>query len=325
MSEHPPDGAPADASRTLVPMPVARLNEPQLSDMARNPQRTESLIGLVLLVGIVGVAGFGAAYWVNAKPVYLAVTMGVGLFALGFGLTAWGKYLMPRGPFVEERHVLASSEESREAMAAAIVERGGLVVKRRRMLGGLFALGAGIFSIVALFPLLRSLGPVPGDTFEYTNWRKNSRIVYSDGRPVHWRDIEPGGITTVFPEGYENDDQSQSIDQTVLIRLAELTPGENLIPPTMPGRETWSPAGYVAYSKMCTHLGCPVGLYEQQLELLVCPCHQSMFNVPGGCLPIFGPAPRPLPQLPLKIDAAGYLRAQAPYDQPVGPGYWTRA
>jgi ubiquinol-cytochrome c reductase iron-sulfur subunit len=93
---------------------------------------------------------------------------------------------------------------------------------------------------------------------------------------------------------------------------------------TQKGRETWAPKGYVAYSKLCTHLGCPVGLYEQQLQLLVCPCHQSMFDVNNGAIPQFGPAPRPLPQLPLYIDANGNLRAQSDYHTPVGPGFWER-
>ncbi|OYV23715.1 MAG: ubiquinol-cytochrome C reductase, partial [Acidimicrobiales bacterium 20-64-4] len=83
--------------------------------------------------------------------------------------------------------------------------------------------------------------------------------------------------------------------------------------------------GYVAYSKLCTHLGCPVGLYEQQLQLLVCPCHQSMFNVANGALPNFGPAPRPLPQLPLMVDSQGYLQSQSDYKEPVGPGFWERS
>ena len=94
---------------------------------------------------------------------------------------------------------------------------------------------------------------------------------------------------------------------------------------TQPGRETWGPAGYIAYSKVCTHLGCPVGLYEQELELLVCPCHQSMFNVRNGAVPQFGPAPRPLPQLALMFNDDGFLVAQGPYDQPVGPGFWERS
>jgi ubiquinol-cytochrome c reductase iron-sulfur subunit len=117
----------------------------------------------------------------------------------------------------------------------------------------------------------------------------------------------------VFPEGYEHSETGQAVDQTVLIRHG-LIPLEGL-----PG----TPQGFVAYSKLCTHLGCPVGLYEKQLGLLVCPCHQSMFKITDGAVPIFGPAPRPLPRLPLMIED-GFLKAAAGYNQPVGPGYWSR-
>jgi ubiquinol-cytochrome c reductase iron-sulfur subunit len=299
-------------------MPVARFDDPHMREAARHPKRAERLIALVLLVGIAGVVAFGAAYWQNAAPWIMAVTLGVGLFALGFGLTAWGKYLMPQGPFVEERHTLASTGEEREAMAAALVERTGVVVKRRKLLGGLVAGGVGIFGIVAVFPLLRSLGPLPGDTLGKTNWRKGTRLVDINGRPVHRDDMQPGGILTVYPDRYQDTDEGQAIDQTVLIRVQST----DLV--TMKSRASWAPEGYVAYSKMCTHLGCPVGLYDRELELLVCPCHQSMFDVRDGAVPEFGPAPRPLPQLPLYIDSAGYIRAQSGYDQPVGPGYWTR-
>jgi ubiquinol-cytochrome c reductase iron-sulfur subunit len=108
------------------------------------------------------IAGFGAAYWQNWNPWIIGGTMGAGLFLLGFGLTAWGKYLMPQGPFVEERHVLASSPEERDSMAAALVERSAVVVKRRKLLGGLFALGSGSS---ALWPSSRCCapsGPCPG-------------------------------------------------------------------------------------------------------------------------------------------------------------------
>jgi ubiquinol-cytochrome c reductase iron-sulfur subunit len=114
--------------------------------------------------------------------------------------------------------------------------------------------------------------------------------------------------------------QGLATDQTVLIRLSD----GPLPQPTMPGREGWAPDGYVAYSKVCTHLGCPVGLYERELEVLVCPCHQSMFNVRNGAVPQFGPAPRPLPQLPLGYNDQGYLIATAPYDQALGPAFFER-
>jgi ubiquinol-cytochrome c reductase iron-sulfur subunit len=245
--------------------------------------------------------------------------MGGGLFFLGVGLIAWGKYLMPRGPFVEERHELATSEEDRNAMAAAIVERGGGMVQRRKLLGGLLGGGLGIFGIVAIFPLLRSLGPLPKGTLFSTDWKKGTYLVDITGRRISVGEMAVGSIVTVYPEGQQNTDRGQAVDQTVLIRVSN----ENFT--TQKGRETWAPSGYVAYSKLCTHLGCPVGLYEQELQLLVCPCHQSMFNVTNGAIPQFGPAPRPLPQLPLYIDSAGYLRSQKGFDQPVGPGFWERS
>ena len=307
-----------ETTRTRVPMPIATLSDPHLGDAAKHPSRVEGIIALIFVLGIVMTAGFGAAYWQNWNPWIIGGTMGAGLFLLGFGLTAWGKYLMPQGPFVEERHVLAGSPEERGAMSAALVERSAVVVKRRKLLGGLFALGAGIFGIVAIFPLLRSLGPVPGTSLDRTDWRKGSLLVDSNGRSVKRGTLVVGGIMTVYPQNFEYSPNGQATDQTVLIRVQD----SDLV--TAPGRETWAPAGYVAYSKVCTHLGCPVGLYEQQLELLVCPCHQSMFNVRNGAVPQFGPAPRPLPQLPLYFDSDGTLRAQTGFDQAVGPGFFER-
>jgi len=247
---------------------------------------------------------------------------------LGFGLTAWGKYLMPQGPFVEERHTLAGTDEERDALSAALYERTTVVVKRRKLLGGMFAGGAGLFGIVALFPLIRSLGPLPKDELDVSNWKAGTVLVDSNGRPIRRETLQAGGIMTVYPRNQKIvkdgevtfTQQGLSTDQTVLIRLSD----GPLPQPTMPGREGWAPDGYVAYSKVCTHLGCPVGLYERELEVLVCPCHQSMFNVRNGAVPQFGPAPRPLPQLPLGYNDQGYLIATAPYDQALGPAFFER-
>ncbi len=305
-------------AEAVVLLPATPADEPYLKEAARHPRRVEVIVGLCFLIGIAGVCGFGAAYVENADTQALAGTLFVGLFFLGFGLTSWGKYLMPRGPFVEERHTLASGAREREAMAAAIVERGGGVVKRRKVLGGLLAAGLGIFGIVAAFPLLRSLGPKPGSSLFKTNWKKGSLVVDFNGKPVRRTDMQVGGLLTVFPQGTESTLTKQAVDQVVLIRVQST----KLV--TLRGRGDWAPDGYVAYSKVCTHLGCPVGLYEQELELLVCPCHQSMFNVRDGAFPQFGPAPRPLPQLPIYFDSAGFLRARDGFDQPIGPGFWER-
>lgn len=312
------DLSSAAYARTPVPLPSIRADDPHLQPAARNPERWNAVIALSFLLAIAGFVAFGAAYWVNGKPWILATSIGVGLFALGFGLTAWGKYLMPRGPFVEERHDLAGNQEERDAMSAALVQRTGVVVKRRGLIGLLFATGAAVFGIVALFPLIRSLGPLPKTTLRKTNWKPGARLVDANGRPIRVGTLVEGGIVTVFPEGWQDTDEGMAIDQTVLIRYATTNWT------TQAGRETWGPQGYLAYSKLCTHLGCPVGLYEKELGLLVCPCHQSMFDVATGCDPVFGPAPRPLPQLPLMVDDQGYLAAQEGYDQPVGPGFWER-
>jgi ubiquinol-cytochrome c reductase iron-sulfur subunit len=290
------------------------VTDAHLEPASRNPRHMERVITGLFFVGLVGFVLFGAAYWQNWAAWTLGTTLGVGMFAVGAGMTAWGKYLLPRGPFVEERHELASSPEDLDRFTNAVVARGGIEVRRRKVLGGMLGAGLGVFGVVATFPLIRSLGPLPGNTLETTDWRAGTYLVDQQGRRIHRGDMGVGSIVTVFPEGLENTDTGQSVDQTILIRAAASS-----------WNQPYTPDGYVAYSKLCTHAGCPVGLYERALQLLVCPCHQSMFNIVDKGLPIFGPAPRPLPQLPIGFDAAGYLYALAGYNQAVGPGFWERS
>jgi ubiquinol-cytochrome c reductase iron-sulfur subunit len=309
-----------ESPRLEGPLPPAALDDPHLQPYAKHPNRAQAVAAVAMVIGFIGFIGFGVAYWVGDNSQWEAITLGVGLLALGFGVTAWGKYLMPQGPFVEERHEFHSTEAERDAMTAAIVERGGMVVKRRNLLFGLFSLGATAMGIVLAFPLIRSLGPKPGNALFETNWKKNSQLVTVDGRAVSVDDLDVGGVLTVFPKGF----QGSSPDQVILLRLAQLGPFDPPLVISSPGRTDWGVQGYVAYSKMCTHLGCPVGLYQEQTQQLVCPCHQSIFNVLSGAVPEFGPAPRPLPQLPLTVDSAGNLRSQGGFNQAVGPGFWER-
>jgi ubiquinol-cytochrome c reductase iron-sulfur subunit len=306
--------------------PVASFDDAHMQPLAKNPRRTELVVAALLVLGVAGFAAYGGVYWVGGQAQLEGVFLGVGLFGFGFGMAAWGKYLLPQGPFVEERHRLQSEERDIEAITAAVVDRGTMVVRRRGFLGGLLAAGSGLVGIVLAFPLIRSLGPQPKKTFDGTNWRAGVRLVDINGRPIHRDTLEVGGIVTVFPEGpkgnramYASDQQAQAVNQTILIRPVKYP----FV--TKPGRETWTPDEYVAYSKVCTHAGCPVGLYQEQLYQLLCPCHQSLFDVLKGAQQVFGPAPRPLPQLPLMIDGDGYLRAQSGYDQPIGPGFWERS
>jgi ubiquinol-cytochrome c reductase iron-sulfur subunit len=301
-------------------IPVTSFDDPHLRPYARHPRRTEMIVGVFLFLGFLGFAAYGGLYFVGGQTQLEGAFAGIGFFAFGFGLSAWGKYLLPQGPFVEERHPLASSELERDAATSAVVQRTALTFRRRGFLGGLLGAAGGVMAIVLAFPLIRSLAPSqPGKALEGTDWKKGSRVVDIDGNPVHVDSLQVGGSLTVFPEGYDNTPIQQMANQTMLLRLGT----SNFV--TLPGRESWGPHGYVAYSKVCTHAGCPVGLYQELDEVLLCPCHQSMFRVADGAYPFFGPAPRPLPQLPLMVDSSGYLRSQSGYHEPIGPGFWERS
>lgn len=295
--------------------PVAAFDDPHLQPYARHPKRAEAVVAVCLIFGILGFVGYGICFWVGGQPQAEGALLGIGLFGFGFGMSAWGKYLMPKGPFAEDRHSLVSAEPEVEAMTAAVVDRGKMVFRRRGILGGILGLGAAAMGVVLGFPLLRSLGPQPKKSLFVTDWKKGAYVVDTNGKRVHRDDMEVGGMLTVFPEGFVG----ESVDQTMMVRASTTDIS------TKPGRDTWGPAGYLAYSKLCTHAGCPVGLYMEQTQQLLCPCHQSLFDVLDGGTQVFGPAPRPLPQLPLYIDEAGFLRAQKGYDQPVGPGFWERS
>lgn len=291
------------------------LDAPQMQIRARHPRRVERIAGIFFFISVLGFAGFGAAYWQASSSNWLGVSLGVGSAAFGVALVAWGKYLMPRGPFEEPRKFMQVKKSERDVVVGDFVSRGKVAIDRRGFLAKAMGAAAAIFGIVAAFPLLRSLGPVPKKQPYMTKWRKGSYLTTLAGQQVHVDNVGVGGILTVFPE----DDVGGALSQTILIRLQA---SGNVV--TKRGRETWGPHGYVAFSKVCTHAGCPVGLYEELTQQLLCPCHQSLFDVRDGAEPVFGPAPRPLAQLPLYVDSSGHLRAQKGYDEPVGPGFWSR-
>jgi ubiquinol-cytochrome c reductase iron-sulfur subunit len=292
-----------------------RIDDPHLSLPIENDRRMEAIIAGFLFVGLAAAVVLAVGYSLAWSEIWLGTIFTISLAGFGIGVTAWGKYLMPQGPFEEPREELSSSAEDREVFDAT-VERGVGIIGRRKLLVRLLGAGSAALGIVLAFPLLRSLGPRPGNSLFTTKWKRGSRLVTADGRVIDASFLETGGVTTVFPEG----DAGSAISQTLLIRPG--VPGSSIV--TKPGRETWGPDGYVAFSKVCTHAGCPVALYMEETQQLLCPCHQSLFDILSGANPVFGPAPRPLPQLPLYIDADGYIRAQAGYDEPVGPGFWYR-
>jgi ubiquinol-cytochrome c reductase iron-sulfur subunit len=119
-----------------------------------------------------------------------------------------------------------------------------------------------------------------------------------------------------MPAGFESIEKD-ALAPTMLIRFA---PGEI----RNKKEQSWAKDDHVAYSKICTHAGCPISLYEQQTHHLLCPCHQSTFDMANDANVIFGPAARRLPQLKLDVDAEGYFIAATDYQEPVGPSFWER-
>ena len=251
-------------------------------------------------------------YVTGGQPQLEGILLGIGLGGLGIGLVAWARNLMPSGPFVQARKVTlrqaAELEEVEESLDQSVATIG-----RRRFLGRLLAVSLGAFGVAAVFPI-RSLGTRPGRALFHTSWRKGSRAVTDTGEPIRPADLPVDGVITVFPDGAVGTEDSQ----TLLIRL----PAGAYRP--LPGREDWAPGDVVAFSKVCTHAGCPVGLYRADSKELYCPCHQSVFEVLEGARPAAGPATTPLPQLPMDVDADGYLVARSDYTEPVGPGFWNR-
>jgi ubiquinol-cytochrome c reductase iron-sulfur subunit len=275
-------------------------------------RRPEAPAGVALGLSILAGLALAVVYVLGGQPQVEGALLGVALGGLGIGLILWGKRLLPREEVVEERHVGPSPAGEREAAGEAIV-RGEEEVGRRRFLTRLLFGALGALGLAALFPI-RSLGPRPGRSLFVTAWRRGIRVVDEDGVPVTADRLGIGSVITVYPEGAVGSADSQSLLIRVDAGLLDLPPA----------RLEWAPDGYVAYSKVCTHAGCPVGLYRAQTHRLLCPCHQSTFDVLRGADPVFGPAARPLPQLPIEIDAEGFLRALDDFPEPVGPGFWDR-
>jgi ubiquinol-cytochrome c reductase iron-sulfur subunit len=184
-------------------------------------------------------------------------------------------------------------------------------IHRRSLLCWMGAIGLGFVGTIVV-SLLRSFGFNPWAALSTTVWSDGQRLVTNDGKPISVNAMPPGSTAIVFPE---NDTDSEKA-QTVLIRV---DPSMLRLPAE---RSDWAPQGYVAYSRVCTHAGCVVGLYEATAHLLMCPCHQSTFDILRAAQPTGGPAARPLPQLPLYADSEGFLRAGGGFSDYPGPGYW---
>jgi ubiquinol-cytochrome c reductase iron-sulfur subunit len=303
----------------------------------KHTARVEKIVAACFTFAFIAGCGFIAAYVglevgsvdsTLRSNLALGLSLSLTLVPLGLGSLLWVRHLMPDVEVVEERHDLRSEPKDRQEFEARFKEGTANsqfvkrpLVRRTLMLSTLPLLAAPVV-------LLRDMGPLPGTSLRHTAWSPGRRLLRQGvNTPLMPAEFSaPGDMITIVPDGYQDDQDALTKATVILIRFR---PGELDIPTTtnggtLVGTMNWTVDNIVAYSKICPHVGCPVALYEQTTHHILCPCHQSTFDAAHGANVIFGPAARPLPQLPLTTDAQGYLVAKSDFTQPVGPSFWER-
>jgi ubiquinol-cytochrome c reductase iron-sulfur subunit len=286
----------------------------------------------------------------NLYTPLLGVTLGLTVLGLGAGVLTYVKKFVPHEVAVQDRHDGRSAEVDRQTVLAELADAGVRSTIARRSLikrsagaaAGIMGLGLVVFPLGGLIKNPWSHSQAPEDSLRFTGWYEapgpNAERVFvrkDTGDPnevalVGPADMDAGGMQTVFPfrESERNVPEKleaalQRIDNPVMLIRFRSADAAKVI--KRKGQENFNYGDYYAYTKICSHLGCPTSLYEQQTNRILCPCHQSQFNALEYCKPIFGPAARALAQLPLAVDEeTGYFYAVHDFIEPVGPGYWER-
>jgi ubiquinol-cytochrome c reductase iron-sulfur subunit len=266
----------------------------------------------------------------------LGITLALSLLSLGFGILSWAKKLLPHEVAIQTRHDGPSPSDEQLITGQTMVFIGEeLGVARRPLLKGAVALGLAPLGLAAAAPLIGGLieNPHKGKVQMMdhtgfnpeTNGGKLVRLTREDGTPIRPEDVSVGGQMTVFP-GIPGGATNEYADSpTLLIHLrADDAAAAHAKSDNDHANQGAMYNNYVAYSKICTHAGCPASLYEQQTNRLLCPCHQSQFMITDNARPIFGPASRRLPMLPITVDPDGYFVATSDYPETIGPDFWER-
>ena len=322
------DPTPERFENPGLPPHVDRLADTDVKAARRAERQVATLFVLSAIGAIVTIVGYflvpladeTTMAEVRVSNTILGVGLFLSLFGIGAGAVHWAKTLMPDHEQIEQRHILSGSPEE-QAEAVQILRTGidDAGIGRRPLIRNTL-IGALALAPLPAIVLLKDTGPNPEGVLADTLWAPGTRLVTDPtGVPVRADELPIGSVVHVQPEGIEEADHfldEKAKAAVLVIRLEEEELSEEMRPGAF--------AGIVAYSKICTHMGCPVALYEQNTHHLLCPCHQSTFDVTQDCKVIFGPAGRPLPQLPIAADEDGYLYATAGFSEPVGPSYWER-
>nr|WP_243738371.1 Rieske 2Fe-2S domain-containing protein [Cellulomonas shaoxiangyii] len=301
-------------------------------DPAANKKAERQVVAL-FAISILGAVGFIVAYFAirpegtveSIRASNLALGVGLALALLGIGLAAvhWAKTLMNDHEKFEHRHAQRSTPTVR-AEAVQTLKDGveDSAIGRRGLLKGALVSSLALFPLTLVLPLIGEVGEDWNiSKFKRTLWSRGKKLTIDPtGRPIKAADVTIGSVVHVIPEGLEDSLAPLDEKAKAVVLIVRLDP-RDIVSEQGVG---WSYDGIVAFSKICTHVGCPVALYEQQTHHLLCPCHQSTFDVADGAKVVFGPASRPLPQLPITVDDEGYLVAQSDFHEPVGPSFWER-
>ena len=331
------DGLDVVSGRPILPLGEHQLRRADIDPKAA--KRAEIQVATMFGIAALSILGSVIAYvavpnesrinvpiigLVNANHISVGFLFGLGTFLIGAGAIHWAKKLMPDDEVVQERHPLTSSAIDR-AEVAEIYKRGAAEsgigerkIIRRTLLGAL-----GAFPL-PLIVFLRDLGPLPGTKLRETIWAKGIHVVTDPTyRKIKAEDIPVGTLINAVPENLkEIEEEEGNLNQRgkASIILVRMDPADIV---SQQG-EGWDYQGILAFSKICTHVGCPTSLYQQRTHHLLCPCHQSTFDLSDSGNVVFGPAARRMPQLPITVDSEGYLVAQSGFQQPVGPSFWER-
>ncbi|MFN2613699.1 MAG: Rieske 2Fe-2S domain-containing protein [Actinomycetota bacterium] len=292
---------------------VARSLGKEREQLTSRQRRSVVWIAFAFLASFAGSVVLGTAYALGGNPQLEGAMLFVSLGGISAGLIVWAHTLMPTAPHAQPREFTFDSPEEahQRAVAAGAFHEGASKIGRRGFLGRLLTAAVGALGLAFLFPI-RSCGIAPGSALYVTAWRPGRRAVTPDGEPVRADSLTVNSVVTVFPEGATDAADSQLL-------LIKMDPAVTL---SSPARADWTAQGILGFSKICTHAGCPVGLYQAATQQLFCPCHQSVFDVPRGAIPTSGPATRALPQLPLGVDGDGFIIATSDFLEPVGPEFW---
>ncbi|GAA0994636.1 cytochrome bc1 complex Rieske iron-sulfur subunit [Subtercola frigoramans] len=332
------NGGLAVITTDTFPDPGMPPHRPRVTDLDPKKARTaQRAVYTLFYLSVAGSVFALAAYMafpiedgdpgaLRLNTVFLGLGITLALMGIGLGAVHWAKTLMADHEGIDVRHPVRGTPETRTRAVEIFDDAnkesgfGRRTLIRNSLIGALVA-----FPLPAVI-LFRGLGPQfdnPASLLETTMWKAGARLTLDpSGLPIKASDVTLGSAFHIIPEGLNEMPDRLEQKAKAAVLLMRVNPADLNV---SPGRETWNYDGIVAYSKICTHVGCPVALFEQQTHHLLCPCHQSTFDVNNECKVIFGPAKRALPQLPITVDGEGYLIAQSDFLEPVGPSFWERS